>query len=179
MEQNDSTKNIRKKMDKRKLAYLQRTVACTLTIACYRNLDIVENSHCRNISCDKKFYDDVYIEVTKQIGDFPDRLIRAIETDGFSNDPITAWAVIWGLSASREWDKPVQLKGEICEDKAKYLLCGKFAEACENNWVFHDGSMKIINQDVNNRMYTLIRNNIISLDRLDVDKILPGKNKKS
>ena len=66
------------------------------------------------------------------------------------------------LSRSFEqWTAPKVIDKDIPKDLAEFIVRGRLKKACENGERLDDAVMQIINTDVNNRFYTLVKSKII------------------
>lgn len=64
-----------------------------------------------------------------------------------------------------DWDKPIILNEKPCRGIIRYLLRGKYAEHCANESILDDKTMCEINHDFCNRIYTLIENGWVDIDK--------------
>lgn len=133
-----------------------------LTLACYRDTDIVENAHAgKSIVCDEDFFNEVYANFDTQLNEWVTRIQNEFEyqreNPGSVNDRLAAFTFVVAVHTLSYWDKPTLVKEKYTGNPTAYVLGGKFREACCNHWVFDDNAMGIINRDINNRLYTLAR----------------------
>ena len=152
-----------------KLDFLHYVVSYALSTNCYRNLDVVENSHAgKSIVCDDIFYQKTFEACSNSISEWVPRLINEFIFHVKNNDAINDYeaAYLFGISAAtcNNWDWPIEVSDEFDGDIAVFLLNGSFRKACQEGWVLNDDSMNKINHDVNNRMYTLIKRGVINFD---------------
>ena len=139
-----------------------------LTRNCYRDLDVVENSHAgKSIVCDDIFYQETYDACSESISEWIPRLtnefIFMVENKA-ENDHAAATVLAFGYFSCNNWDQPIEVSDEFDGDIAGFLLDGTFRKACQEGWILGDESMNKINHDVNNRMYTLIKKGVINFD---------------
>lgn len=60
------------------------------------------------------------------------------------------------------WDPPQKIELFVLpEDLSKYILNGHFIECCRKHHILTDSTMRYINQDIYNRIYTLMCENIL------------------
>lgn len=144
---------------------LLKVTAYALTRICYRDLDIVENSHASpSIVCNQSFYDETYKECSERITEWVPRILDEIK---FQIENIQTYdqeaAFLLQISAFefKSWDPPKLIRNKYNDDIAGFLLDGKFKDACNEGWILDDKAMNIINHDVHNRVYTLLKIGII------------------
>ena len=61
-----------------------------------------------------------------------------------------------------QWDKPVFLDAAINEDYTGFILEGNFKECCDKHRKLNDETMRYVNKDVCNRIFTLLCRNLIA-----------------
>ena len=147
-----------------------KKTAYILTRYCWRDLDVVEDYHAGEPKpCNIEFYDTVYIAMSKRINDWLPRYIKEVRyqnthlaTASISDKDVNAIAVWYSLQYG-EWDSPKQVRDHFKEDIAEFLLQGAFQKACYKGTLLDDTTMCILNHDIYNRMYRLLRQNIIQI----------------
>ena len=146
----------------------QYILSYTLTRNCYRDLDVVENSHAgKSIVCDDIFYQNTFEACSKSISKWVPRLINEfifMAEKKAENDHAAAFVLGCCFVEYEHWDLPIEVSDEFDGDIAEFLLDGTFRKACQEGWILGDESMNKINHDVNNRMYTLIKRGVINFD---------------
>ncbi len=63
----------------------------------------------------------------------------------------------WGSS----WDDAVEVELPTKKDLTEYILSGKFLEFCQSGAKLTDSTMRELNRDIHNRVYTLVINKLI------------------
>ena len=151
-----------------KLDYLYCVFSYALTTNCFRNLDVVENSHaCKPIVCDNIFCQETYDACARSISEWVPRLIDEfifLVENNVVNDSAAAFVLGTSVFTCKSLDWPMEISDEYNGDIAGFLLAGTFRKACQEGWILGDESMNKINHDVNNRMYTLIKSGVINID---------------
>ena len=146
----------------------QYILSYTLTRNCYRDLDVVENSHAgKSIGCDDIFYQETYDACSKSIDEWIPRLINEFNfmvENKAENDHSVAFVLGCCAVEYKSWDLPIEVSDEFDGDIAGFLLDGTFRKACHEGWILGDESMNKINHDVYNRMYSLIKRGVINFD---------------
>ncbi len=146
---------------------LQYSLAYIVTNACYRNLDVVEDSHAgKSIKCEHAFYKKVYFACSEKLDEWIPRLsneLKYMSKYKKCNDIEAGFLLMDGIQMYEKWEIPKKIKADFKDDIALFMLDGEFKKACDEGWIFDDHSMKIINVDINNRVFTLISRQIIEL----------------
>ena len=157
----------------KKVDFLHYVFSYALSTNCYRNLDVVENSHAGDsIVCDDVFYRNTFEACSKSISEWVPRLINEfsfIVENKAAKDSAAANVLGDSFLSYKTWDCPNEVTDEFVGDITGFLLKGTFRKACQEGWLLNDDSMNKINHDVNNRMYTLIKRGFINID-LDILK---------
>lgn len=126
----------------------------------YRNLSIIEDAHAGDsIIMNMNFYNEVKKKVKNN-------LLRLAEL----NVTKEMYATISHMGQEYSY-VPSELNLSDCFEFYTYIIDGEFLRACQDNIIFDDNSMNIINRDIINRVYTLLINgrllpNIIKRENL-------------
>ena len=152
-----------------------QNLAAGMAHTIYRNTDIIEDSHSKNLAMNDKFYSAVYKTVEKGIKQIQkyDYVIKALQE--YSVQEITASCfsmpvsesksinfatdLMFGIMSGAGWNTPEVIDEIPGEDLAEYILNGEFKKHCQSGSSFGDDAlMKIINIDICNRIYTALVN---------------------
>lgn len=154
----------------------RRIMALSITHYVYRNTRL-EDFHAECVQMDRNFYRIIYNtvrtklknvrELQRYIDSFPDadltnkatldKLINSVPKELQLKFIRYLQDIMFGLFFGTNWDTAVQAeKIRANQSYANYVLAGKFNECCQNGCVLNDATMRIINKDVHNRIYTLL-----------------------
>ena len=143
----------------------------------YRNTDF-ENLHSEGIKMDMTTYEFMKKIVKKQINKWNRNYDIMYCITGVDNcvekfDPLNLWRKRdfirfydemrflnignWGYN----WDEAVELEKPTNNDLAEYILSGTFLEFCKSGAKLTDSTMRELNCDIHNRVYTLVVNKLI------------------
>ena len=139
----------------------------------YRDTDDLEKLHCRAVVMDQEVYKQIYKVVSKRIRSVKrnhkvlssisnlDELEQKLKTM-YSTRGIEFLKYIEEIQSyykfrpGKEWTDAILLDEPIDKDLAVYILVGIFSGGCKKHLRLNDHAMKYINQDIHNRIYTLI-----------------------
>ncbi|MBR4907644.1 MAG: hypothetical protein IKZ43_01330 [Acidaminococcaceae bacterium] len=150
--------------------FIDKVAAHTLTRYCWRDLDVVENYHAGEPKpCNPVFYDAVYKAMSKRISDWLPRYIKEMTyqnsccaTASIADKEVDATAT-WYFRQYGEWDSPKKVRDHYKGNITEFLLRGEFLKACRDGTLLDDITMCNLNHDIHNRMYTLLRRNVIRI----------------
>lgn len=149
-----------------------REKALIYTHIIYRDTDL-EDYHAKSKRMDTDFYDVIYKVVSKNVRKIKrnqNTLAKIANLEEFQKVVETMYAArsvelthfameIYEYSVALPgvgWDDAVLFESDKQNGISEYILAGHFMECCQNNAVLDDKTMKYINKDVHNRIYTLI-----------------------
>lgn len=122
-------------------------MALSITHYVYRNTRL-EDFHAECVQMDRNFYRIIYNTVRTKLKNVRELQLKFIR---YLQD------ITFGLFFGTNWDTAVQAeKIRANQSYANYVLAGKFNECCQNGCLLNDATMRIINKDVHNRIYTLL-----------------------
>ncbi len=154
----------------------ERRTAKNIAHYIYRNTDF-ENLHAEGITMDMTTYEFMKKIMRKQINKWK-RNIEMICNITEENcrelyEPLNWWRKLdfksfydemgflhkgkWGSS----WVDAVEVEPPTKKDLTEYILSGKFLEFCQSGAKLTDSTMRELNRDIHNRVYTLVVNNLI------------------
>ncbi len=139
----------------------------------YRDTDDLEKIHCRAAVMDQDVYEQIYKVISKRMRSVKrnHKVLAAIANLADLEQKLKAMYPTRGMEflkytqeiqsyckyrPGREWTDAILLDSPIDKDMAAYILSGVFSESCEKHLRLNDHAMKHINQDIHNRIYTLI-----------------------
>ena len=154
-----------------------RKYALAITHYVYRNTDIVENNHCRNIVMDMAFYRAVYRSVKRKAEEVVEFKAALSEVEA-TQSPESVAALVPeerrlsflryllammenARSFGGDWDAPNPVEEEVGERYVTFLLGGVFREKCLEHARLNDDAMRAINKDLYDRIYTLVIKGIL------------------
>lgn len=154
----------------------RRAMALSITHYAYRNTRL-EDFHAECVRMDQNFYRIIYNtvraklknvkELQRYIDSFPDADLRNKDTlDELLNSVPEELRlrfirylqeITFGLLFGADWDAAIEIeKIRANQSGANYVLAGKFRECCQKGCILNDATMRVINKDVHNRIYTLL-----------------------
>lgn len=149
-----------------------RKLALCYTHIAYRNTAL-EDYHSQNVIMDDDFYNIIYEIVSKQIKRIKRNQKILVQINSleecntllqqmyyprakeFQEFALEVFRTIQFKNGS-QWDPAEVLESKKPKDAAEYILSGHFKECCELHRKLDNATMKYINRDIHNRMYTLI-----------------------
>lgn len=154
----------------------RRKMALSITHYVYRNTKL-EDYHAETVKMDQNFYRKIYSIVKAKIKNVQlfQRYVDSFSQEDLNNQAILEqlinsvpeelqlrWIrylqeIIWGMQYGANWD-PAQRMQSISagQSLAGYILAGKFLDCCNDGCILDDDTMRVINRDVHNRVYTLL-----------------------
>lgn len=84
-------------------------------------------------------------------------MTRSIELIGFIRQMYAYKEVLPGA----DWDEAEPVDLEISENLPAFILNGRFLECCKKEMFLDDITMRYVNKDVHDRIYTLILNKLL------------------
>lgn len=149
-----------------------RELALCYAHIAYRNTEL-EDYHSQNVIMDDDFYNIIYEIVSKQIRRIKMNHKTLVQINSFEECKATlqkmyyprakefyefvldALYTIQGKMGS-EWDPAEVIESKRPNNAAEYILSGHFKECCKQHRNLYDATMKYVNRDVHNRIYTLV-----------------------
>lgn len=152
-----------------------RAFALAITHYVYRNTKI-EDYHSKSIKMNLDFYRQIYKMVHQKMGNVEryskyilkfarsERNGEALTGDEYYSISeedrigfVRFYKKIQGeFIYGRSWDLAELVDVNISGTLARFILDGEFKRHCINNSIFDNKTMKDINKDINNRVYSLI-----------------------
>lgn len=160
----------------------KRKMALGISHYAYRNT-VLEDYHSECIKMDMSFYKKIYRIVYtklknakllhKYIENYSeekleskedlDRLLNNVPEDLRFKFMRYLSEVLFGSMCGVEWDLAETLECNLNgKSLANYVLAGNFLECCKNGAILNDKTMRYINKDIHNRIYTLLINGYFS-----------------
>lgn len=154
-----------------------REKALIYTHIIYRDT-VLEDYHAVSKRMDSDFYDVIYKVVSKNVRKIKrnqNPLAKIADMDEYQKVVKTMYAAR-GVELTRfvmdvywyslelpgfGWDEAVLLEYDAQTDISAYILAGRFTECCQNNAILDDKTMKYLNKDVHNRIFTLISEKLL------------------
>lgn len=153
-----------------------RRTARNYTHYIYRNTDF-ENLHAEGIKMDMTTYEFMKKIMKKQINKWNrnydimysitsvDNCVEKFDQSNlWKRDFISFYDEMRFLNMGNwgsNWDEAVELEKPTNNDLAEYILSGKFLECCKNGAKLTDSTMRELNRDIHNRVYTLVINELM------------------
>ncbi|MDE6274803.1 MAG: hypothetical protein K2L87_07145 [Clostridiales bacterium] len=156
----------------------RRKMALAITHYAYRNTAQLENYHSGEPKpMDREFYRTIYGVVyprlkkaqllQRYIDDFPSGDLNSQEDFNALMDTVPEelqlrfigyiQSIFSQFTFGKLWNAAELVEPiKAGQSAAKYVLGGAFAACCESGALLNDATMRLINQDVHNRIYTLL-----------------------
>lgn len=157
--------------------FSERMTAEELSLICvhyaYRNTSL-ENYHCKSVIMDETLYKTMHRIVARNLNYIKQFL--ALDLNIHDENDLKEAAYSFRPSIGKhffrffgefiyksgsDWEKPKELDIPVTKNLATFILGGKFVECCKIGAQLDDTTMCIINKDVHNRIYTLLRQGIL------------------